>query len=197
MLEALLLDLVPVGVGEPALDDRDRLGLLVAQVLAELGARRGQTYGEGGAGVVVGVLAQPREPRGARRQHRVDALVLGFHRLEDLGLLGGGDGEQAGPETPVLATVVQVQRLGEQCPSVRQRAPRRAVGGRRHGCGGREHREVAPERVVHHVHHGHVDRARVGRRLTGQSNLGRPRHLVGRVLRRSHRGSSRHAVVAG
>ena len=36
----------------------------------------------------------------------------------------------------------------------------------------------------------------MGGRLTGQPDLGRPGHLVGRVLRRGHRGSSRR-VVAG
>ena len=81
-------------------------------------------------------------------------------------------GEEHGPVQGVLGGVVVVQGPGEPRPPVGQRLPGVTVAERGRPHGRRERREVAPERVVHHVHPGVVVGALGDERLAGQVDLG-------------------------
>lgn len=129
--EVLAVEPFPVGRREVGLHEGHRVALLMGEVLAE-------GVAGGGHGLVqppaVGLVPGRRhrgEALGAGVQGRVDALVLGGHRVEDRDARRVGHAlEQQWPQAAVLPVVVLVQDVGEQlpppgpaAPSSRDRAP--------------------------------------------------------------------------
>ena len=89
----------------------------------------------------------------------------------------------ARPEPGVLTAVVVVQHRGEAVPALGQRPPGRRSSRPAWCRAGRgEGGQVAPEGVVHDVHHGHVDRALGGRRSGRAAGSARARRCVSVVI---------------
>jgi hypothetical protein len=177
VLEALL----PIwcqSASESALDDRDRLGLLVAQVLAELGARPRRRTAS---------AARASSSACSRSRAKPDAHAVSIGSMPSCSAPSppaprpprrGDASKRARDPGPHRCGAGAAPR--RTAPTVGQRAPaRRSVAGVTAAAAESTARSAGTR--VHHVHHRHVDRPG-GPPSDRAAEPGRPRHLVGRCV---------------
>ena len=94
------------------------------EVPGEALPRRGQPHREGRPGVVVGVLGEPGEALGARREQRVDLGVLGLHRLQRRAVLRRCRARAASGQRPASSPVWWwCSTSAKTLPALRQQPP--------------------------------------------------------------------------